>query len=119
MRPLEYVPTNMAGIDNHIVCANPGGHLDHVVQLAASTPCSLVSVDLLGWVLVSQRAVTQSDTYRPWINVALTQIESAAHSSRRSCSEHPDPGVMNLKPGPPLDDVVQVEVFELRSNRAT
>lgn len=29
------------------------------------------------------------------------------------------PGVINLKPGPPLDVVVQMEAFGLRSNKAT
>lgn len=33
MRPLGYVPANMAGVENHMVCANLSEHLGHVVQL--------------------------------------------------------------------------------------
>lgn len=103
-----------------MVCAKLGGHLDHVVRLVLlqrrTHLCPLTCLVGCWYRTGPLRKVIHTGLL---INVALTQIKSAAHSSRRSCSEHPDPGVMNLKPGPPLDDVVQMEVFELRSNRAT
>lgn len=121
LRPLGYVPTNMAGIDNHMVCANLGGHLDHVVQLVLlQRRARLCPLTLLVGCWYRTGPLRKVIHKMLWINeVALAQIESAAHSSRRSCSEHPDSGVMNLKPGPPLDDVVKMKVFELRSDRPT